>query len=182
MSQETAPKTKLGYAEYVCYPDDGNRHEIIDGDHYMNPAPTTYHQLVAGRIYAQLFNSVQPDNLATVFFAPTDIQLTEHDIVQPDICLILAEHEQMITPAKVKGSPDLIVEILSPGTRENDLILKKELYQKAGVTEYWIVDPDDQTVHQLVIKAGKYEVLSKSSDQVALSFLAEVVVDLKKVW
>jgi len=182
MSQETAPKTKLGYAEYVCYPDDGNRHEIIGGDHYMNPAPTTYHQAVSMRLSFLLFGLVEAPGLGRVLCAPTDVQLTDHDIVQPDLLVITEEHSQIITPVKIKGVPDLVVEILSPNTRENDLTLKKELYQKTGVKEYWIVDPDDQTLQQLVLNSGKYEERSKNSEQVALSFLADVVVDLKKVW
>jgi Uma2 family endonuclease len=182
MSQEAAPKTKLGYSEYVCYPDDGNRHEIIDGDHYMNPAPNTYHQAVSMRLSFLLFGLIEESGLGRVFSAPTDVQLTDHDIVQPDLLVISKERSKMITPVKIKGIPDLVVEILSPATKDNDLNLKKELYQKSGVKEYWIVDPDDQSLQQLVLNAGRFEELSKSSVQVALSFLADVVVDLKKVW
>lgn len=182
MSQEIAPKTKLGYAEYCCYPDDGNRHEIIDGDHYMNPVPSTYHQAVSMRLAYLLFGLIEGNHLGRVFFAPIDVQLSDHDIVQPDLIVIVKDRVQMITPAKIKGAPDLIIEILSPSTRENDMTLKKELYQRTGVKEYWIVDPEDQSLKQFVLDSGKYKASNGTNDKVVLSFLDDVVLDLKKVW
>jgi Uma2 family endonuclease len=148
----------------------------------MNPAPTTYHQAVSMRLSFLLFGLIEDAGLGRVFCAPTDVQLTAHDIVQPDLIAIAKDHADMITPVKIKGVPDLVVEILSPKTRNSDLIMKRELYQKTGVKEYWIVDPDDQALQQLVIKTGKYEEVSRESTRVSLSFLNDVVVDLKQVW
>lgn len=182
MSQEIAPKTKLGYQEYCCYPDDGNRHEIIDGEHYMNPAPSTYHQTVSMRLAYLLFGLIEDAQLGRVFHAPIDVQLSDFDIVQPDLIVIVKDRVQMITPTKIKGAPDLIVEILSPNTRNNDMTLKKELYQGTGIREYWIVDPEDQTVNQFVLESGRYKELTKANDSVALSLFDDVVLDLKKVW
>ena len=100
------PITKLTYQDYVCYPDDGKRHEIIDGDHYMNPAPVPLHQSVLQRLLVQLFNGVELTGLGRVFPALIDVQLSDHDIVQPDIVVVAEARRGIITPIKIKGSPD----------------------------------------------------------------------------
>lgn len=102
--------TKLDYSHYVCFPHDGKRHEIIDGEHYVNPAPSTYHQTVSRRIQFELYSKTELQQLGQVFNAPVDLQLGDHNIVQPDIVVVLAVHEQIITPTKIKGIPDLIIE------------------------------------------------------------------------
>ncbi|RLS82734.1 MAG: Uma2 family endonuclease, partial [Planctomycetota bacterium] len=111
-----APRAKLGYREYCSFPDDGWRHEIIDGDHVMTPAPSTSHQTVSKRLQHQLYMQVELAGLGLVFNPPVDVQLTEHDIVQPDLVVVLKDRTRMITPTKINGVPDLVVEILSPST------------------------------------------------------------------
>jgi len=172
--------SKLTYKDYVCYPDDGKRHEIIDGVHYMNPAPNLYHQEVSRKIQFQLFAQIELTELGVVIDAPVDVQLTEHDIVQPDLVVILKEN-RIATPTKVKGAPDHVIEILSPSTEKNDRHLKFELFQSAGVGEYWIVDPTEQVVEVYVLEGGKY-VQRSHEDQIEVTYLPDVVVDLAKVW
>ena len=108
------PITKLTYQDYVCYPDDGKRHEII-------------------------------------------------------------------TPIKIKGSPDLVVEVLSPSTAKNDRQLKRQICQRAGVGEYWIVDAQERTLLQLILRDGQYAE-QPHDDTVALSVIANVSVELSQVW
>jgi Uma2 family endonuclease len=175
------PPAKLGYREYCCFPDDGRRHEIIDGDHYVNPAPSTYHQTVSRRLQHQLYTQIELTGRGVVYNAPVDVQLTDHDIVQPDLVVVLTSRMQMITPTKIKGVPDLIVEILSPSTASNDATLKKQLYERVGVAEYWIVDPDNHTVEQLVLADGRYE-RRPAADAIPLSILEGVAVRLADVW
>ena len=175
------PPAKLGYREYCCFPDDGRRHEIIDGDHYVNPAPSTYHQTVSRRLQHQLYTQIELTGRGVVYNAPVDVQLTDHDIVQPDLIVVLTSRMQMITPTKIKGVPDLIVEILSPSTASNDATLKKQLYERVGVAEYWIVDPDNHTVEQLVLADGRYE-RRPAADAIPLSILEGVAVRLADVW
>src|SRR5260221_13698701 len=88
MAIGTEPKGKLGYAHYVCFPNDGQRHEIISGDHYVNPAPSSYHQIVAGNLYFQLYSQIKLRGLGTVLFSPIDVQLSDHDIVEPDMVVV----------------------------------------------------------------------------------------------
>jgi Uma2 family endonuclease len=175
------PPAKLGYREYCCFPDDGRRHEIIDGDHYVNPAPSTYHQTVSRRLQHQLYTQIELTGRGVVYNAPVDVQLTDHDIIQPDLVVVLTSRMQMITPTKIKGVPDLIVEILSPSTASNDATLKKQLYERVGVAEYWIVDPDNHTVEQLVLADGRYE-RRPAADAIPLSILEGVAVRLADVW
>jgi len=163
------PRAKLGYREYCCFPDDGRRHEIIDGDHYMTPAPSTTHQTVSKRLQYQLYKQVELAGLGLVFNAPVDVQLTEYDIVQPDLVVVLKDRTRMITHTKINGVPDLIVEILSPSTAANDTALKKQLYERTGVTEYWIADPDNQRLEQYRLVDGAYRLAPPTDPVTAFS-------------
>ena len=148
----------------------------------MNPAPSTYHQTISSRLHYQLFDLIEVAGKGRVFSAPTDVQLTDFDIVQPDLVVVLKEREQKITPTKIKCTPHLIVEILSPSTETNDLVLKKELYRRTGVLEYWIVETEDQTIQQLVLESGVYQLKGKHSEAIKAMILDSVRVDLTKVW
>ena len=135
-------KRKLTYEEYALLPDDRNRHEIIDGDHYVSPAPLIYHQDLAARLYEILRAAFVTTGRGRVLFAPVDVELTVTDIVQPDLIVVLAEHGSIVTRSRIIGAPDLLVEIVSPSNRRHDTVLKLDLYRRAGVGEYWIVDPE----------------------------------------
>lgn len=172
---------KLDYSHYVCFPDDGKRHEIIEGDHYMNPAPSTYHQTVSRRIQFQLYEKIELTELGVVYNAPVDLHIGEHNIIQPDIVVVLDERKRIITPSKIKGVPNLVVEIISPSSIENDRKLKRDVYERAGVEEYWIVDPFEHQLEQLVLNDGKY-FKQPVLEVVTLSVMDGVSVDLEKVW
>lgn len=175
-------QTKLTYEDYVLLPEDGKIHEIIDGEHLMTPAPDTYHQTLSRRIQFQLYQQIEEKGLGVVFDAPTDVQLSEIDIVQPDLLVIRASRRSMVSPKKVIGPPDLIVEILSESTGQKDRKLKRNLYQKAGVPEYWLVDPEAQEIikyrlkKKLFVEAGRYH------DTIAFDGISGITVDLRKVW
>jgi Uma2 family endonuclease len=179
----TAPhdKIRLTYADYVGYPDDGMRHEIIDGDHYMNPAPSPYHQTLSKRLQYQLYSKIELPGLGQVFDAPIDVQLSEHDIVRPDLIVVLPDSQARITPSRIKGPPDLVVEILSPSTAGNDQGLKRTVYEKFGVREYWIVDPTENTLTLLESIDGTYRPRN-SGDDVPLVILPDLVVSFSHVW
>jgi Uma2 family endonuclease len=181
MSTDFTSSGKLGYSDYVCFPDDGRRHEIIDGEHYMNPAPSTYHQTVSKRLQYQLYTQIELRGLGVLFDAPVDVQLSDHDIVQPDLVIVLNSKKTIITPTKIKGIPDLIVEIISPSSAENDRKLKKHRYEKAGVPEYWIVDPSEHLLEQWILQGAQYG-LQPTSDEVRPSIVDGVTVRLIEVW
>ena len=182
MSSHTRTPGRLGYREYLCFPQDGQTHEIIRGEHIVNPAPGTYHQTLSRRIQFQLYQQIELSGLGVVYDAPTDLQLSEMNIVQPDLIVVLQRNQTIITPTKIKGIPDLIVEILSTTSEGNDRVLKKGLYRDSGVPEYWVVDPDEHVVEQYVLRAGEYELVGRHGDAVAPQAIAGVRVNLTDVW
>ena len=181
MSTSTHPSGKLGYAHYVCFPDDGLRHEIINGEHFVNPAPSTYHQTVSKRLQHQLYTQIELAGLGILFGAPYDVQLSEHDIVQPDLVIVLNAKKTIITPTKVKGIPDLMIEIISTSSVENDRTLKKSRYEIAGVPEYWIVDPFEHNLEQWVLRDAQYR-LEPATNNVRPTIIDGVTIRLLEVW
>lgn len=181
MATTTSTSKKLGYAEYAAIPNDGRRHEVIDGEHYVNPAPNLYHQAISKRLQHQLYTKIELTGLGTLYSAPCDVQLSDHDIVQPDLLVVLSSRSHIFTAIEVKGAPDLLVEILSPSSVEYDRTLKTELYQRCGVREYWIVDPSEHALEQLVLKDGIYQSRTVG-DEVRPEFVEDVLIDLKEVW
>ena len=147
----------------------------------MSPSPSIYHQLLSGRIQYQLYSQIAVPMRGLILSAPVDVQLSEHDIVQPDLVVILERNAQIVTHSKVLGAPDLLVEILSPSSVSNDRELKRHLYERSGVSEYWIVDPDGKTVSQLVLVGGKYESREHGAE-LRPTILEGVTVRLNEVW
>jgi len=145
MKPAPASPGKLTYQDYAQFPDDGRRHELIDGEHYVTPSPILRHQEISGRLEFALRSYVRERGTGHVFHAPLDVILSDYDVVEPDI-LYVSEERAAILQDWVRGSPDLVVEILSPGTRKTDETVKRHLYDRAGVNEYWIVDPELELV------------------------------------
>ena len=132
--------------DYLAIPDE-RRCELIDGVLYDMGAPTSIHQLIAGLLHARLLSYIQSKGGSCVpFVSPIDVQLDrdEWTMVQPDV-IIVCDRDQ-ITPARILGAPDFLVEILSKSTRAKDIFLKGKKYVEAGVREYWVVDPDRKAV------------------------------------
>jgi len=132
----------LTYEEYLLFPDDGRRHELIGGEHYVTPAPTPVHQRFLGNLYRMLSLFVSENRLGEVFFAPVDVVLSPRDVVQPDLIFIGNARADRVTRENIKGAPDLVVEVISESSRQVDKKLKRALYERHDVVEYWIADPD----------------------------------------
>ncbi|MEM6364559.1 MAG: Uma2 family endonuclease [Planctomycetota bacterium] len=173
--------TKLTYSDYCLFPDDGQRHEVIEGEHYVNPAPSPYHQDVSRLIQYQLITQIELPGHGKVFNAPIDLQLTPSDIVQPDLVVVMNDR-RIITPTKIKGVPNLVVEILSPSSDANDRGVKFSLYEKTGVDEYWIVNPVEHEVEQHVLISGKYKMTRHQRSIICRCIQPTTHVDLTKVW
>jgi Uma2 family endonuclease len=133
---------KLTYEDFLSFPDDGRRHELIDGDHYVTPSPVTVHQRLVGRLFAALHAHLVGSGTGEAFVAPFDVVLSQHDVVEPDLLVVLRDQRHILTGQHVRGAPAIVIEILSPGTRRRDATLKRQLYARTGVREYWMVDPD----------------------------------------
>lgn len=121
--------------------DDGQRHELIDGEHVVTPAPFVPHQRLLGKLFAAVFQLVESQGLGEVFFAPLDVVLSRHDVLQPDLLFVRAERREIVGN-RVTAAPDLAVEVLSVSSRRTDELRKRARYEKFGVEELWIFDPD----------------------------------------
>jgi Uma2 family endonuclease len=144
-----SPALRFTYNDYLLLPED-RRYEIIDGDLFMTPAPTPYHQLVSANLHSALRDVVLEHRLGRVLYAPCDVVLSPTDIVQPDILFVAAARLSIIGEKYISAAPDLVVEILSPSTAERDQDLKRKLYARFGVREFWIADPEKKTVEVFV--------------------------------
>ncbi len=141
-------KVRFNYKDYLLLPED-KRYEILDVDLYLVPAPKTRHQRISLNLSAAIHQYVRQRGLGQVLEAPCDVVLSNEDIVQPDILFIRKAHAFLIGEANITGAPDLVIEILSAGTRKKDIELKRKIYARFKVAEYWIVDPDAETVEIL---------------------------------
>ena len=135
--------TRLTYDDFVLFPDDGKRHEIIDGEHYVTPAPNVRHQVLVRRLVYDLehYFRAHPQT-GQVFAAPLDVLLSPYDIVEPDLLVVTGDQSGILTEKNVQGPPALVIEVLSKSTRKRDAQTKRRLFERTGVREYWLVDPE----------------------------------------
>ena len=134
---------KLTYDDFLLFPDDGKRHELIDGEHYVTPSPHTKHQRVSGNVYFLIRAWLEDHPLGQVYYAPYDVVFSRFDVVEPDLLYLSNERAAaVVTEKHVTGAPEIVVEIGSPGTRKRDETIKRRLYERAGVSEYWVIDPE----------------------------------------
>lgn len=141
-SMKTAgPGVKLTYDDFVLFPDDGQRHELIDGEHYVTPTPVLKHQRIVGNLFFLIRSHLETHRLGEVFGAPLDVILSKFDVVEPDVLYVSSERAKEILGEWVHGAPDLVVEVGSPSTRKRDETIKRRLYERSGVVEYWVIDP-----------------------------------------
>ena len=155
MLARSNPIRRLTYDDFLLFPDDdGRRHEIIDGEHYVTSAPNQRHQELVGRLYLSLgaFVEDRPER-GRVFLSPFDVVFSFHDIVQPDLVFVAPDQRDILNERNIQGTPALVIEILSVSTRRRDREIKRTLYDGTGVREYWLVDPELNivTVHSRAI-------------------------------
>ena len=138
---------RLTYDDFVRIPDDGMRHEIIDGVHYVTPSPVLGHQQLLGRLHGAIFSFLeQSPEVGQVFVAPLDTVFSPWDVVEPDLVFVASDQLDILTEPNIQGAPALVVEILSPSTRARDNGIKRQLFDRGGVREYWLVDPQGQEI------------------------------------
>lgn len=140
-------RVKLTYDDFLLFPEDGKRHELIDGDHYVTPSPNVRHQRISRRLLQLIGNWLEEHPLGEVLDAPLDVILSQFDVVEPDLLYVSRERAvELLAGEHVAGAPDLVIEIVSPGTRGRDETIKRRLYEQSGVGEYWVVDPEIDAV------------------------------------
>ena len=180
------PALKLTYEDYERFPVDGKRHELIDGDHHVTPAPSRKHQYVSGWLQARLFSFVGERRLGHVYSAPFDVVLSEADVVQPDLLFVSNERKPRLTERNLQGAPDLVIEISSESTRRTDETTKRKLYERFGVREYWVVDPVLETVRVYRRAAGGFasavELSAEAADRLESPLLAGLELPLAEIF
>lgn len=161
-----ATTTRLTYYDLESIPQarEGDRHELIDGELVVTPSPVPKHQIVSGNIYSALREHVSELELGLVLFAPADVRLTPDNVLIPDIMFITQDRLHIIGPKSIDAPPDLVVEILSLGTRQRDLSIKRSLYARFGVREYWIVDLETRNVSVLGLVGDHYVPIPLAGD------------------
>jgi len=155
------------WADYLSWPE-GERWEIIQGVAYgMSAAPSTRHQDVCGKIYSRLEQQLR-GHPCRPFVAPTAVKLSDINVVEPDILVVC--DRSTVTASHIEGAPDLIVEVLSPGTSAKDLRQKKALYEQSGVREYVVVDPLEHYAIRFLLGADGYDKGSVFASDEVLTF------------
>ena len=143
----TSPGVKLTYDDFLLFPDDGKRHELIDGEHYVTPSPNRKHQKVSANLHLMIGTWLEDYPIGQIYYAPFDVIFSRFDVVEPDLLYMSNERAaQVLTDANVQGAPELVIEIGSKGTRKRDQTIKRRLYERSGVSEYWVVDPEIDVV------------------------------------
>ena len=174
------------YADYARLPADGRRYEIHEGVLCMPPSPATLHQLVVVRLGFAMHRIVSDLSLGIVFVAPYDVVLSDVSIVQPDVVFVSAANKGIVTEENIGGAPDLVVEVLSPGTKRIDRGYKRSLYERSGGPEYWIVDPAAREVTLYSQAPGDRRYprprTCRDGDTIHSIVAPELAISLTEVW
>lgn len=173
---------KLTYDDYVLIPEDGRRHEILDGEHYVTASPFYSHQRVSGRLHGSIEPFVYGRKLGVVLAAPMDVVLSPHDVVQPDLLFISNERLGIITQKNIQGTPDLVVEILSDATRRQDEGVKLDAYDRFGVREYWILDPARRSARIYRRIGGRLRLGADTGDALTTPLLPGLEIPLNTIF
>ncbi|MDZ7364083.1 MAG: Uma2 family endonuclease [candidate division KSB1 bacterium] len=156
------PQGKWTYEDYRRLPDDGWIYEVIEGELYMSPPPIPIHQENSGNLYVAFHNYAKKHDAGKVYDAPIEVILAEWaNPVQPDIVFITKERLHIVKQSCIEGAPDIIAEILSPSNWLTDRREKFTIYAKAGVREYWIVNPSTRTIERFALREDRYALMGK---------------------
>jgi Uma2 family endonuclease len=151
-------RLKLTYDDFVLFPDDGKRHELIDGEHYVTPSPNLKHQAIVRNLIFLIAGYLRAQPIGRVYGAPLDVVFSDFDVVEPDLLFVSkAREDDVLTEAHLRGAPDLVVEVISPSTRHRDEGLKRRLYERFGVKEYWTIDPKRDAIKVYRFQDGRYD-------------------------
>ncbi len=175
----------LTYEDLLLLPDDGKRHELIGGEHYVTPAPSTAHQRFVGELFRVIANFLAEKKLGVLLLAPFDVLLSHNDVVEPDLLFISNERKRRLTSKNIEGAPDLVVEVTSESTRLTDKKTKRFLYECSDVIEYWLADPVVQVIEiyrrnqeNKLAKAAEYE----DAGNLTSPLFPGLVIDMAKFW
>ncbi len=172
----------MTFADWLEQPDDGRLYEIIDGELLVSPPPSILHQRISRDLGFRIVEYLRASGRGELLHAPVGVRLGE-DVLEPDLLIVLREHAARVGAQVVEGAPDVVVEILSPGTAKRDLVAKRDVYQTAGVLEYWIVDAVNRAIEVLVLEDGVYSRLGlfRRGDVLRSRTLPDLAIDVASV-
>ncbi len=177
----TVPRAPGPYrrADYAALPEQP-RCELIHGRFYVSPSPVRLHQFVVGRIGRVLYDIADAAG-GEAIVAPMDVHLADHTVAQPDVLYVSPERREILQ-TWIEGPPDVVVEVLSPGTMRMDRLLKLNRYAEAGVREYWLVDPAARTIEFLVNDGGRFVVHAAEGRAWTSPVVPAVELDIDRLW
>ena len=162
MLTETIEKKTV--SDYEELPE-GAPYQLINGELVMNPAPHFFHQQLVMRLANKFFMFVEKNSLGEIVASPVDVYLSEMEVYQPDIVYLAKERLGIIVDGRIKGAPDIVVEVLSPSTGYYDLSHKKNMYESSGVKEYWIVYPQEEIIEVFENVSGEFQQIARVKRQ-----------------
>lgn len=175
-------KKRYTIEDYERLPE-GSPYQLIEGELIMSPAPGYEHQKSSKKLFVKLYKLLEEKEKGEVFYAPIDVYLDQENAYQPDIVVLLEGSKAKISQKGIEGAPDIVVEILSPSTAYYDLTEKKEVYERSGVKEYWIVDPKRKTFEVYANSQEGFKLISKAKEKGSVkSELLGIDLDLKEVF
>ncbi|MEJ7619506.1 MAG: Uma2 family endonuclease [Aquificaceae bacterium] len=173
---------KKTVADYEALPE-GSPYQLIEGELVMSPAPGFEHFRSQRNILLRLFRLILEAGKGEVIYAPVDLYLDEENVYQPDIMVVLKGSKAKITSKGVYGAPDVVVEVLSPSTAYYDLRVKKKVYERAGVREYWIVDPMERSLEIYTNSDEGFKLTSMAVERgKVVSKVLDIDLDLEEVF
>jgi Uma2 family endonuclease len=187
MRRPARSDSRLTYQDFLRFPDDGLRHEIIDGVHHVTPSPNLRHQRLLGRLHYDIESILRAHPASgQVFMAPLDVVFTNWDVVEPDLIFVAADQDHILTEANIQGSPALVVEILSRSTRKRDEQVKRDLFARGGVREYWLVDPERDVVRVFRRDAdGRFAeslTLTEGTERLTTPLIPDLAIGLEELF
>jgi Uma2 family endonuclease len=173
------------YDDLAALPEDNVIREILDGELFVSPSPFTKHQRIVRRLVLAIGNYLEAHPIGEVFVAPLDVVFSADNVCEPDILFISNERSSIVTRKNVQGAPDFVIEVLSEFNRKNDEVRKLEIYDRFGVEEYWIIDPEADSV-RIYRRQGKRlalasELSAAANDVATTPLLPGLAIQLSEV-
>lgn len=179
-----AGKIILTYEDYAAIPNDRNRYEILEGDLFVTPAPTSQHQRVSRNLQFAIHQFVTQRALGEIFNAPIDLILEATTVAQPDLVFVSRAWWSIVTTRGIEGVPDLVVEILSPATAKTDQTTKARVYARHRIPHYWIVDPEARVLEAYELSGDVYRLAARASGESDFppTLFLGLIISLADIW
>ncbi len=179
-----AGKIILTYEDYAAIPNDRNRYEILEGDLFVTPAPTSQHQRVSRNLQFAIHQFAKQHGLGEVFDAPIDLILEATTVAQPDLVFVSRARWSIVTIRGIEGQPDLVVEILSPTTARTDQTTKARVYARYRIPHYWIVDPEARVLEAYELSGDVYHLAARAIGESDFSpaLFPGLTIPLADIW